>query len=175
MVEDEIARLEGQIGQLQTDLNHEKEVTKQYSFKQFPHPTLTSPCGFSPLSPNLASNKGVSKRNMPFETKTLHFISKAIKGDYDLKDFSVNNGKLRNSRAFSDHKENSFHDEGGIGFHEKGSRKSGMLKPSSPSPLREPRHPTPKVRLSTIVLAFFFSVCLIALNFQRELSLKPFF
>ncbi|GFZ20408.1 electron transporter, putative [Actinidia rufa] len=80
---------------------------------------------------------------MPFETKALHFISKAIKGDYNLNDFSVNNEKVRNLRAFSDHnKENSFRDEGGIGFQEKVSRKSGMLKPSSP--LREPRHPTPK-------------------------------
>ncbi|XP_057484105.1 uncharacterized protein LOC130770627 isoform X1 [Actinidia eriantha] len=141
MVEDEIARLEGQIGQLQTDLNREKEVTKEYSFKQFPHMTLNSPHGFSPLSPNLVSNKGGSER-MPFETKALHFISKAIKGDYNLNDFSVNNEKVRNLRAFSDHKENSFRDEGGIGFQEKVSRKSGMLKPSSP--LREPRYPTPK-------------------------------
>ncbi|XP_030961617.1 uncharacterized protein LOC115982968 isoform X3 [Quercus lobata] len=48
--------------------------------------------------------------------------------------------KLGNSRGFADQKENLLHEA--VKFQDKIPRKSGMLKPSSP--LREPRHPSPK-------------------------------
>ncbi|KAA8550359.1 hypothetical protein F0562_002043 [Nyssa sinensis] len=140
MVEDEITRLESQISQLQTDLNNEKEVTKESKSKQWQHGSLSNPYSLLSPNPNPTKKGGVgANERMTFETKALHFISKAIKGDYDLNDFSINE-RLRNSRAFFDQKENHLHNM--VGFQERVSRKSGMLKPSSP--LREPRHPTPK-------------------------------
>ena len=150
MVDDEIGRLESQISHLQTELNHEKEATKESKYKQWLEGNQ-NPYRYSSLPPFSNSLiKGVNER-MSVETKTLHFISKAIKGDYDLNDFYINE-RLRSSRAFpSDQKENHIH--GTDGFQEKVSRKSAILKP--PSPLREPRHPTPKVRASTRSFAPF--------------------
>jgi hypothetical protein len=85
--------------------------------------------------------KGVQDK-MAFETKALHFISKAIKGDYNLNDFNPNE-KIGASRVFSDQKENHFHEE--VKFQDRVPKKSGILK--APSPLRDPRHPSPKVAL----------------------------
>ncbi|KAM3692398.1 hypothetical protein ACB098_08G084100 [Castanea mollissima] len=50
--------------------------------------------------------------------------------------------KLGNSRGFADQKENLLHEA--VKFQDKIPRKSVMLKPSSP--LREPRHPSPKLK-----------------------------
>ncbi|XP_059659441.1 uncharacterized protein LOC132306174 isoform X2 [Cornus florida] len=136
MVDDEIARLESQISQLQNDLSCEKEASKESKWKQFQHETLNNPKGYSSLPPNPSpTNKGVLNGRVVYETKALHFISKAIKGDY----FSSNE-QLRNSTALSNQKENHFHDE--VVCQDKAPRRSGMLKP--PSPLREPRNLTPK-------------------------------
>ncbi|XP_058199881.1 uncharacterized protein LOC131314939 isoform X1 [Rhododendron vialii] len=149
MVEHEISRLETQIGQLQTDLHREKETNKEYKFEQLHHAALNNQRGFSSL-PSPRSNPsalGASER-VPFETKSLHFISKAIKGDYNANDFSIKEKLMGNLRAMiSDHKENNFQKEA-VGIRQLDeklvSRKSGMLKPISPSPLREPTHPSPR-------------------------------
>ncbi|CAL5424191.1 unnamed protein product [Camellia sinensis] len=147
MVEDEISRMETQISQLQSELNHEKEVIKEHhKIKQLQQQqqNAMSPNntrgGFSSLSPNFSPNNKVESGRMPFETKALHFISKAIKGDYSLnyENFSSFNERLLLS---NNHKEKCLNDDVGFQDH-KALRKSGMLKPSSP--LREPRHPTPK-------------------------------
>ncbi|KAL6967198.1 hypothetical protein U1Q18_033000 [Sarracenia purpurea var. burkii] len=145
MVDDEIARLEVQISQLQSDLNREKEITKEYKSRKLslnddPPPPL--PGGLSSPHSYLGVGGG-GERSVPvaFETKALHFIRKAINGDYSVNNFSLSE-KSRNSGALSvDHRlGNSFRDVGG--FHDKSCRKSGMmLKPSSP--MREPTHPTP--------------------------------
>lgn len=87
-------------------------------------------------------NRSIIQEKMAFETKALHFISKAIKGDYNLNDFTVSD-KMGSSRLFPDLKEYQFNEE--VKFQERLPRKSGMLK--SPSPLRDPRHPSPKVCL----------------------------
>ncbi|KAE9461255.1 hypothetical protein C3L33_06839, partial [Rhododendron williamsianum] len=148
MVEHEISRLETQIGQLQTDLHREKETNKEYKFEQLHHAALNNQRGFSSL-PSPRSNPsalGASER-VPFETKSLHFISKAIKGDYNANDFSIKEKLMGNLRAMiSDHGENNFQKEVGIQRLDEKlvPRKSGMLKPISPSPLREPRHPSPR-------------------------------
>lgn len=143
MVEGEITRLESQIRHLQTDLDREKEMTRDSKSKQWKSGTLDNPHHLSssallPPNPN-PTIKGFSEKKT-FESKALHFISKAIKGDYNLSDFSIHE-KLKNSRGFPDQKENHFHE---VGFQERLTRKSGMLKPASP--LRDPRHKTPKVR-----------------------------
>ncbi|CAK9171404.1 unnamed protein product [Ilex paraguariensis] len=141
MVEDEIARLETQISQLQTDLDREKEVTKEVQSKQWQQESRNNPPGQSSIPPNPnPPSKGFNEK-MAFETKALHFISKAIKGDYNLSDFSMND-KLRISRGFLDQKENNFREE--MGLQDKLlTRKSGMLKPSSPLQ-PEPRQPSPR-------------------------------
>ncbi|KAG5515542.1 hypothetical protein RHGRI_036549 [Rhododendron griersonianum] len=154
MVEHEISRLETQIGQLQTDLHREKETNKEYKFEQLHHAALNNQRGFSSL-PSPRSNPsalGASER-VPFETKSLHFISKAIKGDYNANDFSIKEKLMGNLRAMiSDHGENNFQKEVGIQRLDEKlvSRKSGMLKPISPSPLREPRHPPTPRRQSNV-------------------------
>ncbi|KAK6118102.1 hypothetical protein DH2020_048151 [Rehmannia glutinosa] len=71
----------------------------------------------SPLPPHPTKKPN---EKVAFETKALHFISKAIKGDYHLSDFSMNE-KTMNSKAFSSQKENTFHEDGGI-FREKRDR-----------------------------------------------------
>lgn len=140
MVEGEISRLENQINQLQADLDREKKVNKQSKSVKWQIGTPNNNNFHRPSSiiPNdLNSTKGFSEK-MGFDTKALHFISKAMKGDYNLNDYSVNE-KL----GFSDQKENQYLQEEVIKFQERVPRKSGMLKPSSP--LRDPRSHTPKV------------------------------
>ena len=137
MVEGEISRLEGQIRQLQNGLKHEQQLTKEWQqHGGTPHH----------YSPTPINNKGGGGNEMMafHETKALHFISKAIKGDYNLHQFTPADHKLGNSRTFHhDHKENHLRPEAAI-FQDKAPRKGGiLLKPSSP--MRDVRHPSPKV------------------------------
>lgn len=130
MVEGEIARLEEQIRQLKVGLKHEGEATKEPKARQWQHETLS------------LMNKGVHHERKGYETKALHFISKAIKGDYELNNELNVNEKMENLRGFSDQKENYFSEE--VRFQSKVPRKGGLF--SAPSPLRAPRHPSaPKV------------------------------
>ncbi|KAJ0021705.1 hypothetical protein Pint_32117 [Pistacia integerrima] len=145
MVESEITRLEGQITQLRLGLKHEQEMTKEAKSKQWQCGNLNN---LQPYSTNMNNNssspmnKDGNDQKMAFETKALHFISKAIKGDYNLSDFRTNE-KMGNLTFFGDQKENHFHEE--AKFQDKFPRKSGLLKPAA-SPLRDPRHPTPRPR-----------------------------
>ncbi|CAA3014886.1 uncharacterized protein LOC111372828 [Olea europaea var. sylvestris] len=129
MVENEIVRLESQISQLQSEVKNEKESnSKQWQQNG------------TPKNNNENTSRHRSNEKTMFEAKGLHFISKAIKGDYNLSDFRIND-KGTNPKGLSDHKENNFHDEIGI-FREKVSKRSGMLKAASP--FRDMRHPTPR-------------------------------
>ncbi|KAF8403091.1 hypothetical protein HHK36_011185 [Tetracentron sinense] len=139
MVEDEIARLEGEISHLQIGLRREQEINEESKSKQWQHGISNPPDHSSTPSDPASTNKGVHER-LAFETKALYFINKAIKGDYRLSQFS-NNEKMGNSRGTTDQKENLSHEE--VGFQEKVPRKSGLQKPLSPIRPR-PRHPTPK-------------------------------
>ncbi|KAM7279098.1 hypothetical protein ACFE04_006232 [Oxalis oulophora] len=160
MVEGEITRLENQISQLQTGLKQEQEITKDKTKSNQWQPGVLNKLLQTPLNQNslVREDRQVTKvdskskqwpigflskfhqgnsRNveekMAFDsTKALHFISKAIKGDYDISDFALNE-KIGNSRIVKDHKDNL----------ESVSRKSGLLRPSD-SPLRDFRHPTPR-------------------------------
>lgn len=132
MVEGEIARLEGQISQLQSGLNREREVTREMKSRQWQYGTVSKPRANSSSPLNLSPrNLGILEKKS-FETKALHFISKAIKGDLLLHDFSSSE-KTGNSRELSDHKENHFLD---VGIQEKVPKRSGIQKP--PSPVRRP-------------------------------------
>ncbi|XP_038894153.1 uncharacterized protein LOC120082868 [Benincasa hispida] len=135
MVESEIARLEIQITQLQKDLKTEQQHTttksKQWSCEQ-PQTNNNNkpPMGWNPIS------------RATFDTKALHFISKAIKGDYALNHFKLDNAK--NSESGPTDTKDNHHLLPEVKLHERVSRKSGLLVASSP--LRDPRHPSPKQR-----------------------------
>lgn len=152
MVEGEIARLESQISQLKLGLKQEQEANKETKSKQWrygsPIRSVVNSSSFSFPSP---MHNAVQSERMGYETKTLHFISKAIKGDYNLNnDFSLNE-RRGSMRAFGDQKENYFHEEK---LQERVPRKSGMLKAASP--MRDPRNPSPKVYASNAFSCKFF-------------------
>lgn len=152
MVENEISKLEGQISKIQCDVSKEKEmnnIDQSNKSKQGLNNKMKIQCqqqNNMSLPPNPNKFKGLNDQKVPFETKALHFISKAIKGDYGLNDFRINNEKLlqpiKPSKDIVDQEdENQLHQQVRT-FGERISRKSGMIKP--PSPLREPRNPTPR-------------------------------
>ncbi|KAG8387641.1 hypothetical protein BUALT_Bualt02G0042500 [Buddleja alternifolia] len=140
MVENEITRLDSQINQLKDEMKHEKEVNMESKYKEWERETNKNRHDSSSLPPNPYITSRRSNEKVTFDTKALHFISKAIKGDYNMSDFSITDKKT-NSKGFATQKENTFQEERGV-FREKVSKRSGILKP--PSPLREPRHPTPR-------------------------------
>nr|GMD15903.1 Rho-associated protein kinase [Ipomoea batatas] len=152
MVESEISRLETQITQLQAEVKKEKEAKMEAANKAKEEARMKPLWHHisSSLTPN--NNNPPSSNNLhtklPFDTKALHFISKAIKGDYGIKNFSsVNETSLSPSLQKGtqlDSKENhhQFHEEVIRTFGERVPRKSGFIKPASP--LREPRQPTPR-------------------------------
>lgn len=151
IVEDEIARLESQVSHLQKSLQHEKEskddyirsVQKPHASKRTPE-DITYSASPSPLNSHVPERTG-------FETKALHFISKAIKGDYNLKDFRLMDKPGNPKSLFSDQKENQFIGEAKILPDKFWMRSGSTLVASHPSPLRDLRHPTPKVALQIFV------------------------
>ncbi|KAL5056105.1 hypothetical protein RYX36_036787 [Vicia faba] len=131
MVESEIAKLESQISQLEAGLKHEQEIAKESKSKTWNQGSLISNSNYNHPSSVQRSSSNIHER-MAFETKALHFISKAIKGDYNLNDFGLNE-----KTGFSKFQED-------VKFHERLTRKNAAAKP--PSPMRDPRHPSPKLR-----------------------------
>ena len=142
MVEGEIARLEGQINQLKLGLKHEQENNKESKAKQWRYGSpIRSVCNPSSFTFPTPVHNSVQNERIGYETKSLHFISKAIKGDYNVREFSPNPSDRRgNLKAFGDQKENFFHEEK---VQEKVPKKGGILKHSSP--MRDPRNPSPRV------------------------------
>ncbi|KAL5130362.1 hypothetical protein HKD37_12G033443 [Glycine soja] len=142
MIEGEIARLESQISQLQDGLKREQEITMESKPKTWNQGNLTNSNNHLSTSPvpNPSPIRRIFQERMAFETKALHFISKAIKGDYNLNDFSYND-KAGFFKTSVEQKESKFQD---VKFQERLPRKNGIVKP--PSPMRDPRHPSPKLR-----------------------------
>ncbi|GMI81874.1 hypothetical protein like AT5G60720 [Hibiscus trionum] len=134
MVEGEIARLETQISQLK----QEKEVTKDIKSKHWQPGSLTSylRAHHPSNTPNPSPIKQGGQDKVVFETKALHFITKAIKGDYSQ------NERIMDSSLFSDQKENQY--QGEVKFQDRVPRKSSLFK--AVSPLRDLSHPSPKIR-----------------------------
>ncbi|EEF32961.1 electron transporter, putative [Ricinus communis] len=142
MTESEIIRLEAQISQLKLGLRREQEIMKETKSKQWqPRNTDNLQSHFWSTMPS-PLHRGVQEK-MGFETKALHFISKAIKGDYIANDFTLNDKTGSSKVEFPHHKEHQFHEEVSK-FQDRIPKKSGLLK--SPSPLRDLRHPSPKLR-----------------------------
>ncbi|KAJ8768805.1 hypothetical protein K2173_023709 [Erythroxylum novogranatense] len=143
MVEGEIARLEGQISQLKLGLKNEQEVNKETKSKRWQRSGTTS--SLQNHSPYVVNPSPLSKSmqdKMSHETnKALHFISKAIKGDYNINDFTLHE-KMGSLRTFFDQKESNYYED--AKFQERVPRKSGLTKSSSP--MRDLRFPSPKPR-----------------------------
>ncbi|XP_050368399.1 uncharacterized protein LOC126786587 isoform X2 [Argentina anserina] len=134
MVEGEISRLEDQIRKLKLGLKQEEQATKESKARQGQHDEKLS-----------LTKRGVHHDSKGYETKALHFISKAIKGDYDLHNEHSLTQKMENLRHFSDQKENSFYED--VRVQSKVPRKGGFISAPSPSPLRASRHTSvPKLR-----------------------------
>ncbi|XP_010253933.1 PREDICTED: uncharacterized protein LOC104595065 isoform X1 [Nelumbo nucifera] len=142
MVENEIARLEGEISHLKRDLSREQEVSVEPRSKQGAQTTLSNNNRLSTSLPNYSMalpNNALFHERLALETKALHFISKAIKGDYTLNHFNTHE-KMKTSTTM-DQKENHNHEE--VISQEVLMKRSGLLqKPSSPS--LQPRHPISK-------------------------------
>ncbi|XP_042047105.1 uncharacterized protein LOC121792992 isoform X2 [Salvia splendens] len=105
MVENEITRLESQIKHLQHLVKREKEDNIDKKYKEWGRAGPPKPLHDHP-------NKRTNDHKPAFDTKALHFINKAINGDF------------HNSKAPPN------------------PRRAALLK--HPSPLREPRNPTPR-------------------------------
>uniref|UniRef100_A0A7C9DUD8 DUF547 domain-containing protein n=1 Tax=Opuntia streptacantha TaxID=393608 RepID=A0A7C9DUD8_OPUST len=145
MVEEEIVRLEGQIKQLQKDVTIEQEATKLESKAK--HSQNNQRYSVNNNNDNNNNNRVLQAagatdhpQRSGYETKALHFISKAINGGYSLTDFTINcNHGNRTTGSLSPYAQVS--KESGV--QETQIKRSRMLK-STLSPLRDFRHPTPK-------------------------------
>lgn len=137
MVEMEINRLENQITALKSESKHEEErvhtepnlqeweLANQRSINQ------ESPSPLSPPDPcYTTTSKRANEKVTSFEMKALHFITKAIKGEYKVSDFTLND-RATDSKRFSNHDDQ---------IREKPSKRGALLRRPFPS-----RHPTPKV------------------------------
>ncbi|KZV47213.1 hypothetical protein F511_05264 [Dorcoceras hygrometricum] len=143
MVENEITRLESQINQLEDELKHEKKLNLESKsneqgrgiLKIFHESLLV------PQDPDVV--RGYNKK-VTFDTKALHFISKAIKGDYqntnDFRLFDDKKSMIINSKGLISSKDNIPNGRIDQGKETKGS--VGSNKP--PSPLQDTRNPTPR-------------------------------
>ncbi|KAI3874454.1 hypothetical protein MKX03_004784 [Papaver bracteatum] len=148
MVEDEIAKLEGAVRNLENGASHEKKISKELSkSKEWQQGNLMKNIKFDLQSPQqnpkLTNNQWAYER-MPFEAKALHFISKAIKGDDKLDELNVRERVGTISATRTDKKENSGNDQEIGLLHDKAtSAKSGMQRLSL-SPMRPLRNQTSK-------------------------------
>lgn len=175
IVEGEISRLEIQISHLQINLKQEQDETlKQASTSSSkrawrtsesynndnitPHqaPILPKYHNLPPPSP-MVMNKDMMKNEnnntksstshhqenaTTFETETLHFINKAIKDDYTAESFHKSNQKIK--IVEKENHRSSVQQENKLQENINMKKKSRMMK--LPSPLREPRYSSPKVR-----------------------------
>ncbi|KAK4356359.1 hypothetical protein RND71_025330 [Anisodus tanguticus] len=191
MVENEIAKLEGQISQIQCDVNKEKEMSntdqanksKQGLNNKMKIQWQQQNIALS-LPPNPNKFKGLNDQKWPFETKALHFISKAIKGDYGLNDFRINNEKLlqpmKSSKVIvADQEEENQ-------FHQQRERKAEIpkfmstpmheLQPKAmPSPLRTEEdtiHRWPPNKLSENIMKCLIFIFIRLLRTSRAMELE---
>ncbi|XP_057526822.1 uncharacterized protein LOC130805974 isoform X1 [Amaranthus tricolor] len=140
MIEDEIDGLETQIDQLRKDVKIEHESSKDIKLKQSLQLQSTRLVKTNQTRNN---NKNNNDNRVGYETRALHFISKAINGGYGLNDFTINEKNTASpiiregnlSPYIQQPKQSGVHDQ-------RVSKKSGSLKPSA-SPLRTFRDPTP--------------------------------
>ncbi|XP_047332244.1 uncharacterized protein LOC124935856 [Impatiens glandulifera] len=139
MADEEIVLLERQIAKLERNLEEEKQLTRNYKQRESPMhrlgPTSTPLPHFNKSSTSSAIREAStsSQRLGIFETKAMHFINKAIKGDYNMSDF-------KSKGAIDNHKENGVIDEDSNNKNK--TYQNLWMKPSK-SPLRDTRRPIP--------------------------------
>ncbi|CAN1833168.1 hypothetical protein LINPERHAP1_LOCUS33717 [Linum perenne] len=164
--ENEIARLESEINVLQNTIKQEQQVTKEStkpSSRQWQTHTLPPPTpihfpphnNYSNNQTTLQANKAQDK--VGFETKALHFISKAMKGDYSL-NLNRHQSPIASDRTRGGTTEGdvtlSYRNRRQVretlpteDLHHQSNRvaprKSGVLNLKYPSPMRDFRNPTP--------------------------------
>lgn len=153
IVEDEIVGLETQIDQLRQDVRNEKEASKELKAKQSSQ-LRNNTSSMTRLNHQQQNND----QKMGFETRALHFISKAING-YSLTDFTINEKNVESRTAvggggnlspYIQHaKQSGVQDQRSI-------KRSGILKPSA-SPLRTFRDPTPFKVIFNFIYTYFMS------------------
>ncbi|XP_073157802.1 uncharacterized protein [Henckelia pumila] len=147
MVENEITRLEDQIDQLQDEVKQAKKFNLEPKLNELERGILKNLHESLPVPQDSDVVRGCNKK-VTFDTKALHFISKAIKGDYDHKrsDFGIfDDKKSMNSKGFIGSKDNNINlNNGGIFQGKEPKRSSTVGSIKSPSPLKEPRNPTPR-------------------------------
>lgn len=169
IVEGEISRLEIQISHLQINLKQEQDETVRQASTSSSRRTWQTSESYNndnikphqaPILPTLPPpspmvTKGMMKHennntksstshhhqeNTTFETKTVHFINKAIKGDYAMESFHKPNEKVGIVEK-KDHR--SVQQENKLQENTNMKKMTRTMK--SPSPLREPRYSSPKV------------------------------
>lgn len=135
-VEEEIARLEREISNLQ--LSNGNEASKPKQWEQVNENNLEPPSrSASPLT-----GQNWVHQTQPSEARALFFINQAIKGSYTLNGFTRNEKLVENSVGNLDEKER----QRVVGFSEKISKKSGVvIERPFPIPKLPPRHPRSKV------------------------------
>ncbi|KAJ0261361.1 Uncharacterized protein HA466_0044960 [Hirschfeldia incana] len=176
IVEGEISRLEVQISHLQINLKEEQDETLRQATTSSSrrawqasesdnndnitsHQALPNYPNFAPPSPmvntgmmkngnnNTKSSTSHHQENATFETKTLHFINKAIKGDYVTQSFHKSNekgGLVKKENPRPVQQENK--------LQENINMKKMFRRMKSPSPLREPRYSSPKTNKDRVAL-----------------------
>lgn len=151
-VEEEIARLEREINNLQHSNGDEINSSEASKTKQWHevNENNLAPRSQSPLRAPLMPPPSPSPRPNwvhqphPSEARALFFINQAIKGNYTLSGFTRNE-KLENSVGSFDEKERQRE----VGFSEKISKKSGIIDRAQSVPKLPPRHPRSKVSFAS--------------------------
>ncbi|XP_009131904.1 uncharacterized protein LOC103856546 isoform X1 [Brassica rapa] len=176
IVEGEISRLEVQISHLQINLKEEQDETLRQAttsssrrtwqasesdnndsitshqalpkYSNLPPPSpMVDQCMMKNGNNNTKSSTNHRQENATFETKTLHFINKAIKGDYVTQSFHKSNekvGLVKKENPRSVQQENK--------LQENTNMKKMLRRMKSPSPLREPRYSSPKTNKDRVAL-----------------------
>ncbi|KAK8952521.1 hypothetical protein KSP39_PZI004831 [Platanthera zijinensis] len=128
MLEEEIARLEGEISKVQQNITEESrsQNLKQIDTYKRKIASLVASSNQPSTSPTQISRNYEFEEKMTFETKPMFFINQAIKGAYTNHGFASNGNSVET-----------------VSSHEKTPRKSVTIE-RPPSPKRPPRHPSPR-------------------------------
>ncbi|KNA20495.1 hypothetical protein SOVF_051940 isoform D [Spinacia oleracea] len=140
IVEDEIVGLETQIEHLRKDVKTEQQASKQVKSTQ-----LRSNTSMAKYNQQRGNNNNIDQQRVGYETRALHFISKAINGDYSLNDFTINENDIGSPIGggnLSPYIQPSAAKQNGLQDHRM-SKRNGVLNKPSASPLRSFRDPTP--------------------------------
>ncbi|CAA7050408.1 unnamed protein product [Microthlaspi erraticum] len=118
---------------------HQAPILPKYPTLPPPSPMVTKGMMKHENNNTKSSTSHHHQENTTFETKTMHFINKAIKGDYAMESFHKPNEKV----GIVEKKDNrSVQQENKLQENINMKKMTRTMK--SPSPLREPRYSSPK-------------------------------